>query len=345
MKAVGIINDSLYDFVSGKILFFSLQDFEQKIVKEARCFICGADREEKEFNEEHIIPHWLLKRHNLFSSTITLPNQTPFKYGSYTTPCCKECNSFLGASIEVPVSDAFALGAEGFNKWVADGNHMLLFIWMSLIFIKTHLKDLQLRMSRDLRLSAEKIGDNYYWETMHHIHCIARSLFTGAIIDTKVIGSLVVLPVKNDDMDFDYRDHFLSKTLMIKSNDICIMTTLNDSCAGINVLWNLLMQISSPLNLFQYRELFAKFVDVNLILKNRPIYSSKFENNEYRIVAELPQKIALSQDTANYGEILFWALKDVMDENDPNFDYVKKHILEGVMSYLVDEKGQFKPDI
>ena len=45
---------------------------------------------------------------------------------------CVDCNSFLGENIEKPISRAFISGLEGFNDWVAKGNHTLLFVWMSL---------------------------------------------------------------------------------------------------------------------------------------------------------------------------------------------------------------------
>lgn len=342
MKAIGVINNTLIDLVTNNTLFFSLEDFQEKIVRSSCCFLCGATPEDKIFNQEHIIPFWLLKKHNLFVRNITLPNNTIFKYGSYTIPCCIDCNSFLGENIEKPISRAFISGLEGFNDWVAKGNHTLLFVWMSLVFIKTHLKDLQLRMSRDLRLGDGKIGDVYYWESMHHIHCIARSLFTGAVIDPKVIGSLIVLPVVPEEEDFDYRDHFMAKTLMVNSGDICVMVTLNDSCAGINVLGQVLSKIKPPLNIFQYRELFARLIDANLMLKKRPVYFSRLENLQYKIMATIPEKIEISSNDENYGKILFWALEDLMNKNDPQFEYIKEQLLLGRMTYLFDENGAFK---
>ncbi len=38
------------------------------------CFICGAQPGSKVFNDEHVIPEWVLRKFNLFNRTITLPN-------------------------------------------------------------------------------------------------------------------------------------------------------------------------------------------------------------------------------------------------------------------------------
>lgn len=88
----------------GKILFFGLEHFLADIAKGSCCFICGAYPESKEFNDEHIIPDWILRKFNLHSKFITLPNGAKIKYGQYTVPCCVNCNKELGKVYEEPIS-------------------------------------------------------------------------------------------------------------------------------------------------------------------------------------------------------------------------------------------------
>jgi hypothetical protein len=38
----------------GKILFFSIENFVNQICKEYTCFICGAKKNDVEFNDEHV---------------------------------------------------------------------------------------------------------------------------------------------------------------------------------------------------------------------------------------------------------------------------------------------------
>ena len=63
-------DDSVVD-QHGKVLFFSTRRFIEDICLGDCCFICGAKSNEKPFNNEHILPEWLLRRYNLFARTIT----------------------------------------------------------------------------------------------------------------------------------------------------------------------------------------------------------------------------------------------------------------------------------
>ena len=46
----------------GEIVFFGLKHFLDDIVKGDCCFICGAKPGSKQFNDEHIIPDWILRK-------------------------------------------------------------------------------------------------------------------------------------------------------------------------------------------------------------------------------------------------------------------------------------------
>ncbi len=91
---------------SGKVLYFSCERFVRDIAEGNCCFICGADKATTKFNDEHVIPDWVLKRFRLHSRTITLPNDTEFSYGRYKIPCCERCNSLLGSTFETPIQFA-----------------------------------------------------------------------------------------------------------------------------------------------------------------------------------------------------------------------------------------------
>jgi hypothetical protein len=59
---------------SGKVILFSEERFVRDIALGDCCFICGAAPGQVEFNDEHVLPEWLLRRYDLFSRRITLPN-------------------------------------------------------------------------------------------------------------------------------------------------------------------------------------------------------------------------------------------------------------------------------
>ncbi len=71
-----------------KIIFFSLDKFITEIIEGDNCFICGIDKAKSKFNDEHIIPDWILKKLELFSASINLPNGDTYRYDKYKIPCC-----------------------------------------------------------------------------------------------------------------------------------------------------------------------------------------------------------------------------------------------------------------
>jgi hypothetical protein len=107
----------------GRVIFFSAKRFEQDIGLGDCCFICGAKPSDRPFNDEHILPEWLLRRYNLFSETIKLPNESLVRYDRYTVPCCVDCNRNMGETIERPISEVIQAGPDainaprGFQRW------------------------------------------------------------------------------------------------------------------------------------------------------------------------------------------------------------------------------------
>src|SRR5690606_7809475 len=116
-------------------------------------------------------------------------------YGTYTIPCCVDCNHRLSKHFETPISETFAGGVAGLKAMVEREGPERLFQWMALIFLKLHLKDRMLRKNLDRRLGYAAISENYEWATFHHLHCLARAHYTGAAISDFVLGSVLLVEV------------------------------------------------------------------------------------------------------------------------------------------------------
>lgn len=99
----------------------------------------------------------------------------------------------MAREFEDPISNLIAGGDKAVFEHVTREGPWLLFRRLALILFKTHLKDRSLRFNLDKRQGAEKISELYDWEEMHHIHCIARSFYTGAQLDPTVFGSVLML--------------------------------------------------------------------------------------------------------------------------------------------------------
>lgn len=221
---------------TGKVLLFSKERFVDDICLGGCCFICGAKPGSKPFNDEHVIPEWALRKVNLFDRAIALPNGTTVKYGRYKVPCCQDCNSLMARQIEERISRVVNAGREAVQNHIAAGNGLEFFVWLGLIFLKTHLKDRQFRIDPDLREPDDKIGDVYDWQALHHLHCIVRCFVNGATLENEVLGSLAAFAAKSESWQdaFDYGDVFPAQTMLLRLGDVALITTFNDACASLH---------------------------------------------------------------------------------------------------------------
>lgn len=334
--------------IEGKILFFGIEDYMDKIVNGDCCFICGAEPNSKEFNNEHIIPDWILRKYNLYSKFITLPNETKFKYNQYTVPCCIDCNLELGSVYEEPISCLLSKSYSEIIESIQNNPDLVHFIfrWLNLIFLKTHLKDKSLLLNRDKRKVSGYISKDYYWEDMHHIHCISRSYYSGAIIDKNVYGTIIILPtVREEGVDeFDYVDNQAGKGVLLQLGDFSIIAVLNDSCAGLTLFSEHLKKIKGAVNAFQLREILSHLNFINLCLKERPIFKSSISLlGEYRIIVETPVSLELIYEDENFlspGNFLRYYVDKMIGDMEDR-DKILNEIELGKRGYLFNENGEF----
>lgn len=331
---------------NGDVLFFSIENFISHICKSNNCFICGKSEDEKQFNDEHIIPRWILKRFKLFDKKITLPNKVPFMYGRYVIKCCAECNTLLGKRIETIVSkgltEDYAESLVFFKK-----NKELLFVWLCLLITKTHLKD---NFFNSFPRNSVKIGEMYDWEILHHIHCVARSAYTGCRLTSPVIGTMLLLPCyENDQLDsFDYMDKFIAGVVCVRLGSYFILAVLNDGGLVEKLLKPRLDRITGPLQMIQIRELFARACEANMRITERPRFLTVKlkDKNELYIVTDSDKYFTSSFRPDILGVFMFDLIdKLILSSEHPEFgDEMKMQreaIKNGEWTYLFDENGVF----
>ena len=347
MKVISInSNGNFVDTINNKILFFSTQNFLDEIVNKDNCFICGIENNGSNFNNEHVIPRWILRRFDLFDYEITLPNGHKKKYSNYKIPCCSKCNSHLGEKIENPISEYLNCSYDELVKKVTPEKASLIHKWLSLIFIKTHLKDKFHNVVLDQRISKEKISNAYDWEYFHHIHAIARSTYTNAIIDEEVFGTLIVFPITKDEdsSGFDYIDSPIARTIMIQLENFAIIAVLDDSSFCTTVYHDVLEKISGgSLNSIQLRQVLSNLSAINLYIKDRPEFQSIINNNtQYQITAKVPDNFSLfdkDKGTITPGDFLHYYLKNLVGIGYNDEDY--RNIKENKVDFLFKDDGQF----
>ena len=292
---------------SGRVLYFGCRNFVEKIAVGTTCFICGADPTTATFNDEHVIPDWILAKYRLHFRHITLPNAAHLLYGQYTVPCCENCNGLMSSALESPISKVVNCGYSEVQKYLENGGLSQVYQWLALIYLKTHLKDRHLRFHLDHRKGDATLAHLYDWRDLHHVHCIARAFYTNAVLGSGAVGSILVCPVRRikGDEPFDYADSHDGSTIRLRLGDTAFLAVLNDACAVLSALSVELRRITGPLSSIQLRELLARMAFTNLHLVKRPKLLSGFDalwahpalpntvlaTGEYAISAECPDMV------------------------------------------------------
>ncbi|MCI5145470.1 MAG: hypothetical protein D3923_08035 [Candidatus Electrothrix sp. AR3] len=327
-----------------KILFFPIEFFKEFICSGERCFICGKLLNKVESNAEHILPNWLLKKFNLHNQKITLTNGTKFKYSHYKIPCCIECNSFLGANVESPIQKLLSSGYEGVSHYIQKNGTDLIIVWLSLIFFKTHFKDLSLRMTLDRsKCDDTMVGDEYDWESIHHIYSLARSIYVNAQIDKSAFSSLFILPIDTfGNEHFDYCDLYPTKSILLQYNDIALIANLNDGCAALAVFEDEFKRIKFPISGFQVREFFARVSYINTLLESETKFVTQINSaNPSGIIKGHPPSEIICKDgnPSEFGLFFYALIKEILD-NITEIDSEKHQLIkEGKWTFLFCQKN------
>lgn len=351
MNLLHLPNGYVYDADTGRTIYVPAEEFRKNIVEGHHCFICNASPDAVPFNAEHVIPDWILRRYNLHSQRITLPNNATLLYGQYTVPCCEACNSLMADEFETPISKLLAQGYNAVVEFLEAEGPDLLFTWITRIFLKTHLKDRELRFHLDRREPDVRIADLHTWGDFHHLHCVSRAFYTGATLAPEVIGSLIVLPmdkkITNRFSPFDYGDLSEAQAVLLQLDDICFICVLNDCKAAQMILReDELKRITHPITPLQAEEVLANAAFINTRLRNRPRFVSSIGKNDYAIVAQFegqgPElEPASQQETQSLLGSLMYRSMFLTLESIGAPPEIHKAVLQGRYSVLFDDKGQF----
>jgi hypothetical protein len=165
----------------------------------------------------------------------------------------------MGTLLERPIANVTAEGYDSVIKALLEPNPFLLYAWLNLIFLKVHLNDRSLRVNADERAGTGTIAELYYWTGLHHIHCVARSPYTGVQLSSKALGSMFVIPARTGTTfgDFDYSDYYPGMAMLLRLGETAFICVLNDAGGAASILAEDIKKINGPLSAQQCRELLA----------------------------------------------------------------------------------------
>jgi hypothetical protein len=345
-------DDTVHD-QRGRVVYFSLERFVRDICVGDCCFICGAAPATVPFNDEHVIPRWLLRRYDLFASTIRLPNDTNIRYDRYTVPCCTACNSLMGRVIEEPVRALVEGGYDAVRAHQEQHGILLFYVWMGLIFLKTHLKDRKLRAHLDAREGVAPIADElqYDWPGLHYLHTLVRCFATNAGIHGSALGSFVAIRVQDEGPKsaFDFGDLYAAQSVMLRMREFAFLAAFNDGGASALFLKQRLERVTGPVSGAQLRELAAELAFINAHLKEHSELRSSFdlEGEQHRIEGKPVWPELITLDYTVRGKLMHYLFRDnlpMMKSYAFSDAELESHMLAGHLTFLFDANGKFIED-
>lgn len=334
----------------GNIVYFGIERFVRDICLGDCCFICGAQPGSVPFNDEHILPQWVLRRYDLHARTINLPNGTSFRYDRYTIPCCEACNTLMGRMLEEPMRTLVERGYDAIVDHQENAGHLLFYVWAGLIFLKMHLKDRKLRANLDLRKGTATISEDleYNWQGLHYLHTLVCCFATGAVIDPSALGSFVSIRVQEDpsEKSFDLADLYDAQAIMLRIDGFAFLAAFNDARGSGLFLKQKLDRITGAVSSLQLRELFTDLCFLNLHLKKHPPTQSAFLLQEeiHAMKGEILVPELLELDYEVRGRLLEYYFREQHGKvKSYNFSdaEIEAMMKSGRLTFLFDADGRF----
>lgn len=220
-----------------------------------RCFLCGHSIEAGNYTDEHVVPAWAQRRHDLWNQQLTLLNGTGLFYRNLTVPCCDECNGTHLKPLEDTLAQTVDVGVDAVRA--IDRN--LLFLWLGKIFYGILFKELQLLADRadpaaGTILTPEDI-DRY---RMHRFF-LQQARDRVRLLDFEP-GSVFVFPMQNlpsRRMEWDLVDNIDTMFIGVRVGKVGFLAALADG--GAQQLYEQHFDDirDLPLHPLQFRELCA----------------------------------------------------------------------------------------
>lgn len=341
-----MLEENVYN-KEGNISLFSFNYFKNEIIGNRSCFICGNSNSEKEFNNEHIVPNWILKKLHLHDDFITLLNRQKIKYSQYKIPCCKDCNTRLSLFFEGPLRTFFELTFyEKIDLLTEDRSfYKKVYCWLALIFCKQHIYDNSIRYELDKRKENFNIGDIYDWGHLYNIHNIARSFFSDLKIDDSSLGSFIYLPSfeYKDSFNFDLRDNYYSSTQLLRLGDITFITSFCDGKWGYRLLKeSMLDKISGPIKAIQAIEIFCFLTAISYNSLSTPHFLYKEIFDRYELSCDIPLLLELKTESErlSYSEYMKEYALELISECE-NKDEIIDGLNKSTWSFIFDSDFNF----
>lgn len=306
--------------------------------------MCGVKPKEAPFAEVPVIPHWLLEKHDLSGREIVDLDGSEITYARNTVPCCVGCNDLLNQELEKPMEVLMSNGLEALAAADPSRASLVIFPWLCLTFFKSYYRHRSMPMQ-----SGDPIGlDNRDpCKDFHHLLEIARSPYSGCLIEANVLGSMHVFRVAKmaSEEAFDFADLYPGQAVLLRINDIGIAAVLNDSCGANSAFGEVSRRITGSVCGIQLREILAMLAAINLDIKERPEYYPVVdkETGTVKICAKVPKKCDMNgMSQVLLGRAMYLLCHERIENSSmPYKARVLEEIITGNRSFLFQSDGTF----
>ena len=296
--------------LDGDAIYIRADVFVDQCAKGLACFVCGKSRSgnELEFDREHVIPQWLLRAADLYSSAIVMPNGQSFGFRKLTIVRCARCNKKMARAFEDPLADGHKISLQVLGSLFADNDFDLSHKWSALILLKLALHGMKWR-SDVTDPSSPPIGGAYDWNEIHHLSCIARTAISGFDVHPDAIGSILIK--SSDDSGFDLMTNMDPLSLMIRLDGLCLISVPCDGTYAAKLHRALIRRLADfSLGGLELMELFCRYTSAASLLKPRLVFETTADG-VIRLCNKVPFKFRPKKTELKraYGRLLDYHLK------------------------------------
>ena len=172
----------------------------------------------------------------------------------------------------------------------------------------------------------------------------------GVEIDTQALGSFLCLELRQTPgFDrFDFGDLYAAQTMMLRLDDLGLITVLNDACGVQSFYLDRLKRMDGSLSEVQFREVMVELAFLNLHLKNRPDFKVTLDlvNERQLITVTLPKLELADLEMPLRGALFLQAFKNGLPHmavgRSP--EEVEELSKAGKLTFLFDDQGNFIKD-
>lgn len=304
------------------------------------CFLTGKALQSGD-EQIQVFPTWMMRAFDLEDKPFKMLDESFSTYKKLQLPCSVEVANAIEA-LDRRVEYAVEQGYEA----VAALEQEVLFQWIGKILYGVVFNEIQAGIRQAVMTGEEMNFSQALVQKFRNLHAMLQSLILPMEFEHKNPFTIEVFHVDNADDTFLYRDEINTLIFSLRMKNFGLIATLQDN--GTNAIYHedaLSLSKGQKLHPIQFEEIGAKYFYTAYLFNRLPEYTY-MEVGDRIFVEPMPlndwtmKPIFDNWQAKTYGQVLenFWK-----PWGYSLFEIIKDP--EQPMSFLTDERGQFRKNI